>query len=410
MSDIVLVKSVRTPVGRFLGGLSQFNALDLGAMVIRDLMEQTKLDPGLVDGVICGWAAQDYAAKDVAREAALRAGLPESIVGWTVQRNCATGMEALSYAQTRIRAGKGEVYIIAGVESLSNVPNSLPRGIDRQRDLLGSRTFYDPLFEGLTDPHARMLMGGVANYMAHKYGISKQEQDQVALWSHQRAHEGEARLREEMVSAELLGTLPIQKDEGVRAGLTLENLTALQPFTPFAEQFLAYIREQDPDATGIPTVTPANASQISDGGIAALVMTEERAKALGYAPLAYVKGIDFTAVRPDHFPVAPAYSMLNAAKAAGLDLKDVSLWDINEAFAVVPIASGRVLREHGFELDLENVNVNGGACAIGHPLGASGLRILTTVAYEMQRRDAQYGMASICVQGGLGGTTILERR
>ena len=283
---------------------------------------------------------------------------------------------------------------------------------------MGHKEDHDPLWGGLTDPHAGIIMGGVANYISYLKDISKEEQDQLASWSHQRAYDARERLLEEMISPEALKDFPLQWDEGVRKNLTLENLAALLPHQKFADDFREYVRnEKGGDKNPVATVTPGNSSQISDGAIAALVMSEGKAKELGLKPLATIRAVDVTAIEAVLFPLAPAYSMMNALKKANentrrkkLEWDDISLFEINEAFAVVPLATQRVLAEFGYDLNLENVNVNGGACALGHPIAMTGLRIITTLAYEMQRRGVKYGMASICQQGGMGGTTILERK
>src|SRR6478672_1435764 len=386
MRDVVIIDGVRTPVGTMGGALRDVPAKELGRLVVTELLKKTRLDPILVENVIFGQGGQTSDAPNTARVIALLAGLPIATPGYTVQRNCASGIQAMVNAAQNIRAGDADVQIVGGVEIMSQIPY-ISREM-RYGARLQNVQFVDSLWEGLTDPVCHQLMGMTAENLAAEFGITREEQDRFAVESHKKAFRAQrtGRLAEEIVAVNVpkkaggrdVGVEPVSQDEGINVALTPQSL-ALYPT----------IFKRDGG-----TVTPGNSCPLNDAAAAMLVMSGERAAELEYKPLAYVRAYAFAGVEPERMGIGPALAAPLAIKKAGLRMQDIGLWEINEAFAAQYLAVERAL-----ELDRSKVNVNGGAIALGHPIGATGVRIVYTLALEMQKRNVQYGVATLCVGG-----------
>ena len=399
MKKVVIIEGVRTPIGRHGGAFRNLPAQDLAAITMREVLKRTEIDSNLIDDVIFGCIGQYSDAPNLARVAALMAGVPTHVPGVTVQRNCVSGMVAISSAYQAIQAGDGEVFLVGGTESMSTAPYVV-RGA-RWGLKLRHTQFTDTLWEGLTDPVCNMIMGYTAENLAMMYGISREEQDKFAVWSNRKAFKATrmGKFKDEIVPVTVPKKVPgrevppdiITEDECINPGLTVQK-AALYP-TVFKKGG---------------TVTPANACPISDGAAAMLVMTEEKAKALGYEPLAYIRSYAYAAVPPEIMGIGPTKAVPKALEKAGLTLKDIDLIELNEAFAAQSIAVGIELEKDGWDWD--RVNVNGGAIALGHPVGCTGTRIVITLLYEMIKRDVSLGLATACVGGGQGGAMIIERK
>lgn len=399
MKEVVIVGAVRTPIGRHGGGLKDITAQDLAARVIKEVLNRTKLDPALIDDVIFGCCGQLSDAPNLGRVAALMAGIPKEVPGYTVQRNCASGQVAITNAYQAIQAEDGEIFMCGGTESMSNAPYMV-RGA-RWGLKLRHTTFIDSLWEGLTDPICNQIMGRTAENLAEMYHISRLEQDEYAVQSHKKAFMATrmGRFKDEIVPVEVkkkvagqeVASELITQDECINPGLTVQK-AALYP-TVFKEGG---------------TVTPANACPISDGAAACLVMTADKAKELGLEPMAYIRGYAYAGVDPALMGIGPAYAVPKALKKAGLKLTDMELIELNEAFAAQVLAVGKELAKDGW--NWEKVNVNGGAIALGHPVGCSGTRIVVTLLHEMQKRGLTLGLATECVGGGQGAAIVLERK
>jgi len=399
MKEVVIVGGVRTPIGRHGGGIKDITAHDLAARVMKEVLNRTKLDPALIDDVIIGCCGQTSDAPNLGRVAALLAGIPKEVPGYTVQRNCASGQVAITNAYQAIQADDGEIFMCGGTESMSTAPYVV-RGA-RWGLKLRHTTFIDGLWEGLTDPICNLIMGRTAENLAEMYNISRQEQDEYAVQSHKKAFMATrmGKFKDEVVPVEVqkkvagqvVASEMITQDECINPGLSLQK-AALYP-TVFKENG---------------TVTPANACPISDGAAACLVMTADKAKELGLEPMGYIRGYAYAGVDPAIMGIGPAYAVPKALKKAGLKLTDIELVELNEAFAAQVLSVGKELAKDGW--DWEKVNVNGGAIALGHPVGCSGTRIIITLLNEMQRRGLSLGLATECVGGGQGGAIIVERK
>jgi acetyl-CoA acyltransferase len=397
MEDVVICSAVRTPIGRFLGGLSTVRPDDLLAHTIRAVVDQSGVDPALVDDVFMGCANQaGEDNRNVARMALLLAGLPQSVPGVTVNRLCASGLEAVNQAFRAARCGDGSVYLAGGVESMSRAPYSMARGNTTPK--AGNVTVYDTSL-GWRYPNPKMealfpleAMGCTAENIVDRMGISREEQDAFALASQQKAVAAQeaGAFDAELVPVEApkgrRDTVTIAKDEGPRADSTLETLAKLRP---------AFRKGG--------SVTAGNSSTLNDGASALLVTTAARARALGLKPMARLVSCAAAGVDPEVMGLGPVASTQKALALAGLTVADLDLIELNEAFAAQSIG---VIRELG--LDAARVNVNGGAIALGHPLGCSGARILTTLLHAMRARGARLGLASLCVGVGQGVSTIVE--
>jgi acetyl-CoA C-acetyltransferase len=395
MKEVVIVDGIRTPIGVFGGALRSLTAQDLGVVVTKSLLERTKLDPATIDEVIWGCIAQGSDAPNIARVIALRAGIPEHVTNYTVQRNCASGMQSIVNAFQAIQMGEGEIYLAGGTESMSNIPY-VSRDM-RWGKRIRHSTFIDGMWEGLNDPVVDQMMGQTAENLAEEFGISREAQDKFTVESHKRAFKATrmGKLKDEIVPV----TVPkkvagkevepdiVSEDEGINVALSAQTL-AMYP-TIFKE---------------VGTVTPGNACGTNDGASLCLVMSRERAEALGYTPLCRVVSYAFAGCSPARMGIGPALAAPRAIEKAGLSKDDVDLWEINEAFAAQILSVEKVL-----EIDHKNVNVNGGALALGHPVGMSGNRIILTLAHELKRQNKKIGVAALCIGGGQGGAVVIER-
>jgi acetyl-CoA C-acetyltransferase len=403
MKEVVIVDAVRTPVGNHGGVFRDVDAKELARIVIRGILDRTRIDPAKIDEVIFGCIAQPSDAPNITRVAALMAGVPKEVPAYTVARNCDSGMDALVGAWREAQVGDGEIFIVGGVESMSNIPY-IVKGA-RWGLKIRHAQFTDAMWEGLTDPVCGQLMGRTAENLAEEFNIPRQAQDEFAVQSHKKAFMATRmeKFVDEIVPVEVVKKVAGQEvakekvlqDETINPGLTVQK-AALYP-TVFKEGG---------------SVTPANACGISDGASAMLVMTADKAKELGYEPLARIVAYAYAGVEPHRMGIAPAFAIPKALKKAGLALKDMDLIEINEAFAAQVLSVGKALKDEGW--DWSKVNVNGGAIALGHPVGSSGCRIVVTMLHEMKRRategkPARYGLATLCAAGGQGSAIIVER-
>jgi acetyl-CoA C-acetyltransferase len=400
MKDVVIVSPVRTPMGSHGGALRRKRAQDLAETVMRAVIERTGIDPAVLDEVIFGCIGQPSDAANIARVSALMAGVPIEVPGFTVQRNCASGMQAVTSAYQAIQTGDGEVFLCGGTESMSNIPYVLKKA--RWGYKLRHAELTDALWEGLTDPICEQIMGRTAENLAEKYDISREEQDKYAVQSHKKAFMAQrmGKFDDEIVPVEIIKRVAgkevarekIVQDETINPGLTVQK-AALYP-TVFKEDG---------------SVTPANACPISDGAAAMLVCTAEKAEELGLEPTARIISYAYAAVDPAYMGIGPAYAIPMALEKAGLTLDDIGLIELNEAFAAQVLADVKQLEAEGHNWDWEKVNVNGGAIALGHPVGCTAAKLIATLTHEMQRREVRYGLDTMCVGGGQGGALILER-
>jgi acetyl-CoA C-acetyltransferase len=399
MKEVVIVSGCRTAIGKHGGAFRDIPAQDLAAAVLREAVKRADIDPHIIDDVIVGCIGQQSDAPNIGRVAALMAGIPAHVPGYTVQRNCVSGMMSISNAYQAIQAGDGDVFLCGGVESMSTAPYVV-RGA-RWGLKLRHDTFIDTLWEGLTDPVSGEIMGYTAENLAMMYDLPQEEQDEYAVKSHQKAFRATrmGKFRDEIVPFRVVKRVAgqevahedIMEDECINPGLTVQK-AALYP-TVFKKGG---------------TVTPANACPISDGAAAAVVMSAEKAEALGIEPMCTVRSYAYAGLPPDIMGLGPAYAVPMVLERTGLELSDIDLIELNEAFAAQVLAVGRELEERGWDWD--KVNVNGGAIALGHPVGCTGTRIVVTLLYEMIKRDIPLGLATACVGGGLGGAMIIERK
>jgi acetyl-CoA acyltransferase len=421
--EVVVVDGVRTPYARAGTELKDVSASELGRIVITELFARTDFDPAGLDQVIFGNIAQPPDSVNVARVAALKAGVPDRVPAFTVNRLCGSGLESIVDAYYRIAAGDAEAIVAGGVESMSNIP--LLYSHESQEVFtevftakgLGPRIAAASRFRprhfkpeiglqmGLTDAVCGLNMGETAEVLAKEHGISRVEQDAFALRSHQRVTMARKKLAEEIVPVPIpprYEGMALQ-DNGVRENQSLEALAKLKPY--FDRKF--------------GTVTAGNSSQITDGGAAALVMSASAARSRGYAPLGRILGFAFCALEPERMGLGPAVATPMALKRAGVSWRDIGLVEINEAFAAQVLACARVFPSAAWhakyqtegpvgELDWERTNVNGGAIALGHPVGSSANRLVTTLLKEMRRRGTQFGLATMCIGGGQGGAVVVE--
>ncbi len=424
---VVVVDGVRTPFAKAGTALAEVDAVELARVAIRELVERSELDPSSIDEVILGNAAPPAEAPNISRVAALEAGVPERVPAFSVARNCASGFQSVTDAFNQIVLGQSDIVIAGGVESMSNVPLHFPDEFaDVMTDLSRSRSMagkvsaatrlrpghFKPivaLAEGLTDPVCGLNMGETAEVLARELSISRREQDEYALRSHQRATEAwaEGRFEEEVTPVFVPPTYEevVAEDVGYRPGQTLEALAKLPP---------AFDRRHG-------TVTAGNASMITDGAAALLMMEEERALSLGYAPMGRVRSFGYAGLDPRRMGLGPAVATPVALERAGMTLDDVELIELNEAFAAVVLANMEVFPSQEWARTMlgrsdpiggirpEILNVNGGAIALGHPIGATGSRLALTLLLEMRRRGLGVGLATLCVGGGLGGAIVFER-
>ncbi len=400
MKEVVIVNPVRTPVGAHGGALRSKRAQDLAEIVFRAVLEQTGLDPALLDEVILGNIGQPSDAANIGRVAALMAGVPIEVPNFTVQRNCASGIQSITSAYQAIQTGDGEVYLCGGTESMSNIPYILKKA--RWGYKLRHAELTDALWEGLTDPICGQIMGRTAENLAEKYDISREEQDKFAVQSHKKAFMAQrmGKFDDEIVPVEVVKKVAgrevarekITQDETINPALSVQK-AALYP-TVFKENG---------------TVTPANACPISDGAAAMIVCTAEKAQELGLKPTARIVSYAYAGVDPAYMGIGPAFAMPKALQRAGLTMEDIGLIELNEAFAAQCLAVAKEMMAQGHAWDWDKVNVNGGAIALGHPVGCTAAKLVATLTHEMQRRKVRYGIDTMCVGGGQGGCLILER-
>ena len=397
--DIVIAGSLRTPIGSHGGGLRSLRAQDLAEIVFRAVFERTGLEPAALDEVILGNIGQPSDAANIGRVAALMAGVPMEVPGFTVARNCASGIQSITSAVQAMHAGDGELFLVGGTESMSNIPYILKNA--RWGLKLRHSELTDGLWEGLTDPIANQIMGRTAENLVERYEISREEQDEYAVRSHKKAFMATRmeKFKEEIVPVEVIKKVAgqevarenITQDECINPALSVQK-AALYP-TVFKEGG---------------TVTPANACPISDGAAAMLVLTAEKAQELNLDPEARIVAYAYAAVDPAYMGLGPAFAIPKALERAGLKLEDMEVIELNEAFAAQVLADDIELKRQGYELNFDVLNPNGGAIALGHPVGATGARQVATLLPELRRRNAKYGLVSMCVGGGQGGALILE--
>jgi acetyl-CoA acetyltransferase family protein len=389
MSEALIVEAVRTPVGKRNGVLSKVRPDDLLAIAVREVVERAKIDPASVEDVIAGCVTQiGEQSMNVAREAALIAGLPKEVPGTTVERFCGSGQQAVNFAAQAVKSGAMDIVIGSGVESMSR----LPMGSDA---LAGPDPFGDsvgPISPKLSDLYEIIPQGLSANRLALKYGIDREAQDRFSLQSHEKAITAidEGRFKNEIVAVEVKdngNSAVVDTDEGPRRGSSYEKIASLPPaFEPEG------------------MITAGNSSQISDGAAAVLVMSEARVKELGLTPRARIVATAAVGTDPTIMLEGPIPATAKVLQKAGMKLEDIDLFEVNEAFATVVLAW---LKETG--ADPEKLNYNGGAIALGHPLGCSGAKLITTCLNELERQNARFGLITMCIGHGMGTGTIIER-
>ncbi|MFN0119143.1 MAG: acetyl-CoA C-acetyltransferase [Blastocatellia bacterium] len=392
MKQAVIISAARTPIGKFQGSLRPFGAPELGAIAVRAAIERAGLEPAQIDEVIMGCVLQAGLGQNPARQAALRAGLPDKVSAFTVNKVCGSGLKSVMLAAQSIALGDQDIVVAGGMESMSNAPYILPKARDGYR--LGNAEIVDAMIQdGLWCAFDNWHMGETGEVVAEKYQITRHAQDEFAFQSHGKALAaiGQGIFRQEITPVEIPqrkgAPVVFDTDEGPRTDTTVDSLARLRPAFR---------------ANG--TVTAGNASQINDGAAALVITSSERARQLGKGPFARIVAQASTGVAPKMVMMAPLEAVRAVARKAGWNLNEVDLFELNEAFSSQAVA---LIRE--LELDPARVNVNGGAVALGHPIGASGARVLVTLLYEMKRREAQRGIASLCLGGGNAVALAVER-
>ncbi|MEZ4875174.1 MAG: acetyl-CoA C-acyltransferase [Flavobacteriaceae bacterium] len=387
---VVIVSYARTPIGSFMGGLSSFTAAQLGSFAIKGALDKIQLDPALVSEVFMGNVVQAGVGQAPARQAALGAGIPDTVPCTTVNKVCASGMKAVMHAAQAIALGDAEVVIAGGMESMSNIPHYVHM---RTGTKFGPATLIDGMQkDGLVDAYDQNAMGVCADACATEYAFSREDQDAFAIQSYKRSAKAweEGKFANEVVPV----SVPQRKGEPIIIAQDEE----------YKNVFLDKIPSLRPAFTKEGTVTAANASTINDGAGAMVLMSEEKAQALGLKPLAYIKGYADAAQEPKWFTTAPAKALPKALAKANVSISDVDFFEFNEAFSVVGLANMKILG-----LNDSNVNVNGGAVSLGHPLGCSGVRILITLLSVLDQNNAKIGAAAICNGGGGASAMVIER-
>ncbi len=394
----VIVSAVRTPIGRFLGSLSTLSAPELGAAAIREAVQRAGIDVQDIAEVIMGNVVQGGVGQAPARQATIKSGLPNTVSALTINKVCGSGLKAVMLAAQSIRAGDSQVVIAGGQESMSNAPfyvYGYRNGVK-----FGDQTMVDGLIrDGLWCSFCEVHMGGHAEYTAKKAGITREMADQFSVQSHQKAVAAAAagKFKEEIVPIEIAGrkgTTVVDADEGPRADSSMDSLGKLKPA----------FKEHAPEDVTDPVVTAGNASSMNDGASAVIVVSEEYARAHGLTILARIAAYSTGAVEPKELFFAPIEAVKKLMKKQGSNISDYDLIEANEAFAVQALADGA-----GLGWDWDRVNVNGGAVALGHPIGASGARVLTTLLHAMKDRDAETGLATLCLGGGDAVALSVER-
>ena len=387
---VVIVSAARTPIGSFLGSLSSLSASALGSTAIKGAMSKINLDPALVDEVYMGNVVQAGVGQAPARQAALGAGIPDSVPCTTVNKVCASGMKAVMLAAQAITLGDADIIVAGGMESMSNIPHYLHL---RNGHKFGPKTMIDGMQkDGLVDAYDEQAMGVCADLCATEHQFSREEQDAFAIQSYERSAKAwaEGKFANEVVPVEVPQRrgepIIISEDEEFK-NVRMDKIPSLRP---------AFSKDG--------TVTAANASTINDGAGAVILMSEEKASAMGITPLAIIKSYADAAQEPKWLTTAPAKALPKALAKAGLNISEIDYFEFNEAFAVVGLANMKILG-----LNDENVNVNGGAVSLGHPLGCSGVRILITLMNILDQNNARYGAAAICNGGGGASAVVIER-
>jgi acetyl-CoA acetyltransferase family protein len=423
--NVAIVSGVRTPFAKAGTDLANLSSVDLGVFAMQEAIAQAGIRPDEVDHVVVGNVAQPADAANVGRVIALYAGVPKDVPGFTVQRNCASGMESISQACTQIATGQADVVIAGGTENMTQIPllfseelKGIFFGVALGKTLgrkLGSLSkmkmkYLKPIIgieSGLRDPVSGLNMGETAERLVRDFGISRQEQDEFALKSHQKAIAGRERLKEEITPAYIPPKYKkiVDVDKGPRENQTIEQLAKLRPY---------FDRKHG-------TVTVGNACPVTDGAAMMVLMSEEKARAEGREILGIIRGIEFSGCEPSRMGLGPAFAGPAVLNAVGKEMKDMDLVEINEAFAAQVLACVKAFGSKDFaqkqlgrsdavgELDPEKLNVNGGAIALGHPVGTSGTRLVLTILKELKRRNQQTGLATLCIGGGQGGACIVER-
>jgi acetyl-CoA acetyltransferase family protein len=410
---IAIIDGVRTPMGKMGGALAKIQADNLGAHAVREVIARTDFDVKQIDEVIIGNVGQPAHAMNIARVIAMKAGIGKEVPAYTVHRNCASGMESITTAANKIIAGDGEVYVAGGAESMSNIPfiyNDRAKAFFTKLGMSKSlgeklgvlKTFKLSMLSpviglqlGLHDIISGINMGQTAEVLAKEFQISRKEQDEFAAISHNRAEAAKAKLAEEIapISNNAIAGTFWDIDEGIRLGQTPEQLAKLKPY---------FDRKHG-------TVTAGNSSQITDGAAAVILMSEERAKAQGLKPLGYIRNWAYAGLDPHRMGMGPVYATNKLLKKTGAKLSDFDLIEINEAFAAQVIACMRGFKDQGVgEINQDILNVNGGAIALGHPVGMSGTRLIITILKELRRRGKNIGLATLCIGGGQGAATFVE--
>jgi len=390
MGRVVITGGVRTAIGKFGASLAAVPAVELGAIVIREALLRSSVQADVVDEVLMGCTLSAGLGQNAARQAAVKAGIPYTTPAATLNNVCGSGLKSVIMAADMIAAGTADVVVAGGMENMSAAPYLLPQARFGYR--MGEGRLVDSMInDGLTDAFHQIHMGVTAENVARKYGISREAQDAFALDSQRKCEtaQEQGKFKEEIVAVPVIRGKEIalfEEDENPRAGVTFEMLAKLQP--AFEEKG---------------TVTAGNASSINDGAAAVVLMSERKAQELGAAVMATFLTGASAGVEPEFMGVGPVYSTKKALQQAGMRLSDIDLVEANEAFAAQSLAVEKLL---GWEAS--KVNVNGGAIALGHPIGASGCRILVTLLHEMKRRNARYGLSTLCVGGGMGVTAIIE--
>ncbi len=391
MSEVVIVAAARTAVGKFGGTIAKVSAADLGAHVIKGLVSNTGIDPALISEVLMGQVLTAGVGQNAARQAVIKAGLPDMVPAMTINKVCGSGLKATHLAAQAILCGDADIVIAGGQENMSAAPHVLNNSRDGFR--MGDTKLVDTMIvDGLWDVYNQYHMGITAENVAKKFNVSRAEQDEFALASQNKAEAAQkaGKFKDEILPLEIAskkGSIVFDSDEYIKAGSTLDSLASLKP---------AFNKEG--------TVTAGNASGLNDGAAAVMMMSAQKAQQLGLKPLAKIKAYASAGLDPTIMGMGPVPASQRCLQKAGWTHKDLDLMEINEAFAAQAIA---VNKEMGW--DTSKINVNGGAIAIGHPIAASGCRVLVTLIHEMIRRDAKRGLASLCIGGGMGVALAIER-
>ena len=391
MNEVVIVAAARTAVGKFGGTIAKVPAAELGAHVIKGLVAKTGVDPAHISEVLMGQVLTAGVGQNAARQAVIKAGLPDMVPAMTINKVCGSGLKATHLAAQAILCGDAEIVIAGGQENMSASPHVLNNSRDGFR--MGDAKLVDTMIvDGLWDVYNQYHMGITAENVAKKFNVSRAEQDEFALASQNKAEAAQkaGKFKDEILPFEIAskkGTIVFDSDEYIKAGTTLDSLSGLRP---------AFNKEG--------TVTAGNASGINDGAAAVMMMSAQKAQQLGLKPLAKIKAYASAGLDPTIMGMGPVPASQRCLQKAGWTHKDLDLMEINEAFAAQAIA---VNKEMGW--DTSKINVNGGAIAIGHPIGASGCRVLVTLIHEMIRRDAKRGLASLCIGGDMGVALAIER-